>query len=81
MLDPDRTGTGLFRQLGINIQQNSAELGESSEPMINIGTAYQASIPECSSLREMDDPIREHLLWDPGITNDSDEQGNEFILT
>lgn len=76
MLDPDRSGTGLFRQLGIGVQQSS-ELGETTEPMINIGTAYQASIPECTGLREMDDPIREHLLWDPGITCDSEQQSNQ----
>lgn len=54
---------------------NMNDSGERKVPRINVGSQFQAMIPEVSA-EEMKfdrDPSYEHLLWDPGINDNLDD--------
>lgn len=51
-----------------------------STPHVNIGTQFQCNIPPFTSApnRANPEPTYEDLLWDPGINNCTDSEGNLY---
>ena len=74
MLDPSRSGPGLYARLQPSEGDPAPEtLGnEGPPPRINVGTRYQATIPQLLEVEQDSklantEPEADHLLWDPGI--------------
>lgn len=77
ILDPSRPGSGLYARLHHNERDVTDFNSDDSQgntdgppPRINIGTKYQATIPqllEHEADRMIIEPEMDHLLWDPCI--------------
>ena len=76
ILDPSRSGPGLYARLDHQHERESEFSSDDSQgndgppPRINIGTRYQATIPPvgCDGDRGRGGRETDHPLWDPGIT-------------
>jgi len=76
ILDPSRPGPGLYARLhqherDSDFSSDDSQGNDGPPPRINIGTRYQATIPqvEYDGDRGNNGPEADHLLWDPGINN------------
>ncbi|XP_037876150.1 uncharacterized protein LOC105841398 isoform X1 [Bombyx mori] len=70
MLPPERDGSGLYIDLTAGILSENDGLSQTEDvrkPQINIGTNFQAELPELYSDRDDLHRAPEQLLWDPGI--------------
>lgn len=76
ILDPSRPGSGLYARLhqndrdSVEFNSDDTQSNDGPPPRINIGTKYQATIPqivEGDNERLGSEPEMDHLLWDPGI--------------
>ncbi|XP_011496215.1 PREDICTED: uncharacterized protein LOC105360899 [Ceratosolen solmsi marchali] len=89
ILDPSRSGSGLYARLHQNekdptdFSSDDSQGNDGPPPRINIGTRYQATIPqivEIDSDRLTAEPEMDHLLWDPGIDSALTETELEMYL-
>ena len=77
ILDPSRPGSGVYARLhqherdAADFSSDDSQGNDGPPPRINIGTRYQAAIPQLFVEGETDRLATEqeldHLLWDPGI--------------
>ncbi|XP_031786670.1 uncharacterized protein LOC100123674 isoform X2 [Nasonia vitripennis] len=90
ILDPSRPGSGLYARLHqnerdcVDFSSDDSQGNDGPPPRINIGTRYQATIPqvvenECERLAATE-PEMDHLLWDPGIDSALTETELEMYL-
>lgn len=86
ILDPSRPGPGLYARLhqyerDSDFSSDDSQGNDGPPPRINIGTRYQATIPqlECNGDRGKDGPETDHLLWDPGINNVLTNTERKFV--